>query len=284
MQDVAELAVPCYSLVSSKASASSDGAQWLFAGETPGITAVHKTAAGWTRETVVSAPDTNETSVLTDARLFVDSKQGYLTYYARDDWAPHLVTWDGSCWTNKLIGEGQVASMVVATDAQQRPWVAWIAAKYESDAGAWTWSLYARNPSGDTYKLDVTADPPADAGHIRLLPGGLDGKAALPLVAVRFTDGIRLLSPNTSGASWSSLLVPQSQEGPEAGDCPQTQPSYDRGDHCAGMITCTQQVSGVGDGFDVVRTQSGAVFAAWVSYSSQGTGNDRQEAPRSDRA
>jgi len=50
------------------------------------------------------------------------------------------------------------------------------------------------------------------------------------------------------------------------------------------MITCTQQVSGVGDGFDVVRTQSGAVFAAWVSYSSQGTWNDRQEAPRSDRA
>jgi hypothetical protein len=78
VQDVAELALPYYSLVSSAASASSDGAQWLFAGETPGITAVHKTAAGWTREPVVSAPNTNETSVLTDARLFIDSKQGYL--------------------------------------------------------------------------------------------------------------------------------------------------------------------------------------------------------------
>ena len=36
------------------------------------------------------------------------------------------------------------------------------------------------------------------------------------------------------------------------------------------MTTCTEQFSGVGFGFGLARTQSGATFAAWVAYSSQG--------------
>ncbi len=273
VQDVAALALPYYSVLRSASFTNSSTAKWLFAGETPGISALRATDAGWTSATVVSAPDSNETSVLTDARM-LDDRQGYLAYYSRDVWSPHLVIWDGSCWSDQLIGRPQVVSMTVATDAEKRPWVAWVSQEYPSDGGSSAnWLLNVRGPNGDTQRLDVTADPLADAAPIRLLSGGLDGTAEFPAVIAKFLDGIRALSNDTvTDAGWRSLTLTESATAyTSAGDCPSLQPSYDYGNHCSGMTACTQQVSGVGSGFDLARTQSGAVFAAWVSYSSEGT-------------
>jgi hypothetical protein len=268
VQDVPALAdpntgLPYFSILNSAFSTNSSGAKWLFAGRTPGITALRGTDAGWTRSTVVSSSDFNQEAYLTDVSM-VDDRQGYLTYYAGDIWTPHLVTWDGSCWTDQLIGEPQVETMVVATDAEKQPWVAWISTEHTSGVE----SLYLRSPSGDTQNLlaSVTADAP---GAPRLLPGGLDGTAAVPVVAARFSDGIRALS-NTTDSGWQSLVLPESATAAAGtGDCPYVQPSHEYGIHCAGMTTCTDQTSGVGSGFGLARTQSGATFAAWVAYSSQ---------------
>jgi hypothetical protein len=271
VQDMPALAdpnmgLPYFSILNSAFSTNSSGVKWLFAGETPGITALRGTDAGWTRSTVVSLSDFNQEAYLTDVSM-VDDKQGYLTYYAGDIWAPHLVTWDGSCWKDQLIGEPQVETIVVDTDAEKQPWVAWISAEHTSGVE----SLYLRSPSGDTQNLlaNLTADAPG--APLRLLPGGLDGTATVPAVAARFSDGIRVLS-NTTGSGWQSLVLPESATAAAgAGDCPYVQPSHDYGNHCAGMTTCTDQTSGVGSGFGLARTQSGAAFAAWVAYSSQGT-------------
>jgi hypothetical protein len=270
VQDVPALADPntgwsYFSILNSAFSTNSSGAKWLFAGRTPGITALRGTDAGWTRSTVVSSSDFNQEAYLTDVSM-VDDRQGYLTYYAGDIWAPHLVTWDGSCWTDQLIGEPQVETMVVETDAERQPWVAWLSTERTSGVE----SLYLRSPSGDTQNLlaNVTADAPG--GPLRLLPGGLDGTAAFPAVVAGFSDGIRVLS-NPTNSGWQSLLLRDSATAAAGGgDCPYVQPSRDYGNHCAGMTSCTHQASGVGSGFGLARTQSGATFAVWVAYSSQG--------------
>jgi hypothetical protein len=259
-------ALPAYSILRSQLYTNPSGAKWLFSGETPGITAVRGTDAGWTRATVVPLPNSpsGDGPILNDARM-VDDRLGYLTYNMRGIWAPHLVTWDGSCWTDQLIGEAYVDAMVVDTDAEGQPWVAWLSAERTSGVE----SLYLRIPSGDTQNLlaNVTADAPG--APLRLLPGGLDGTAAVPTVAARFSDGIRVLS-NTTDSGWQSLLLPESAGAvASSGDCPYVQPSHSYGIHCAGMTTCTDQTSGVGSGFGLARTQSGATFAAWVAYSSQ---------------
>ena len=261
-------ALPAYSILRSAFPTTPSEAKWLFSGETPGITAVRGTAAGWTRATVV--PLTNSPSgdgpILTDVRM-VDDGLGYLTYNMRGYSEPHLVTWDGSCWTDQLLGEPYVEAIVVDTDAEKRPWVAWISTEYPSRVE----SLYLRSPSGDTQNLlaNLTADAPG--APLRLLPGGLDATAAVPAVAAKFSDGIRVLS-NSTDSGWQSLVLPESATAvASAGDCPSVQPSYDYGNHCAGMTICTEQFSGVGSGFGLARTQSGVAFVAWVTYSSQGT-------------
>jgi hypothetical protein len=262
-----------FSILDSALSANSSGAKWLFAGETPGITALHGTDAGWTRSTVAFSSDSNKDARLT-AAVMVDDRLGYLTYYLGDVWTPYLATWDGSCWTDQLIGEPHVMTMAIQTDAQKRPWVAWLSVEYPSDGGSSANSLlYVRGPNGDTQKLDVTAESLTDSDHLRLLPGGLDGSAAFPTVAARFSDGIRLLSKNApTDPAWRSLTLAESAAAfSGSGDCPSELPSLHYGNHCDGMTSCTLLVSGVGAGFDLARTQSGAVFAAWVAYSSQGT-------------
>jgi len=271
VEDVPALAdprmgLPYFSILNDAFSTASSGAKWLFAGETPGITALHGTNAGWTRSTVVSLSDFNQEAYLTDVRM-VDDRQGYLTYYSGDIWKPHLVTWDGSCWTDQLIGEAQVETMVVETDAEKRPWVAWTSIEDSSRVE----SLNLRSPSGDTQNLlaNLTADAPG--ALLRLLPGGLDGTAAFPAIVANFSDGIRVLS-NTTDSGWQSLVLPEwAAATAGAGDCPEVAPSSSYSDQCAGMTSCTYQSSGVGSGFGLARTQSGATFAAWVNYTSQGT-------------
>jgi hypothetical protein len=261
-------ALPAYSILRSQLDTNPSGAKWLFSGETPGITAVRGTDAGWTRATVVPLPNSplGDGPILNDARM-VDDRLGYFTYNMRAIWAPHLVTWDGSCWTDQLLGEPHVVAMVVDTDAEKQPWVAWISREYPSQVE----SLYLRSPSGDSQNLLANGTAVVPGAPLRILPGGLDGTAAFPAVAANFSDGIRVLS-NTTGSGWQSLVLPESATAvASAGDCPDVQPSYDYGNHCAGMTTCTRQLSGVSSGFGLARTQLGASFAAWVMYSSEGT-------------
>jgi hypothetical protein len=264
------------SIADSVLATSASGAKWLFAGDAPGINAVRETDLGWTRATVVSPVALGEEKpYLTDARI-VDDKLGYLTYCRQEGSATraHLVTWDGSCWTDETIAATQTESMVVNTDEQGRPWIAWIS------GGA---ALYLRSPSGDTQDLlandtgNVLAPGVERHFHyvlpLHLLPGGIDGTAAFPAAAARFQDGIRLLSKDpTTDAGWLSLLLPDSAPDVTAtSDCPWGNAPVDVNNRCFGLDTCTGQLRGTSFGFDLVRTQSGATFVAWVEYSSDGT-------------
>lgn len=248
-----------------------NGDKWLFGVTSFGIGLLRESNGGWTSSTVISSSDSSNDSYPADA-VMVDGSRGYLTYYVGSIWEPHLVTWDGSCWTDELIGPSHMISIVLGTDAQDQPWVAWLSREYP-DGSSLDWLLYLRDPNGGTQRLDVTADPPQSSAPLRLLAGGLDGNSASPALAARFSDGIRVLSPSaTADAGWSSRTLAESAMATTRdGDCPSMERSMDYGGHCLGMTTCTAQFSGVGTGFDLVRTQSGAVFAAWVTYSSQGT-------------
>ncbi len=273
VQDVPALANPTrwdsiYSIRNSAFSSNSSGAKWLFAGQAPGIDALRGTDAGWARATVVSSHDPNYGVVLTDVSM-VDDGLGYLTYSTWFDTEQHLATWDGSCWTDQAFASTKAWSTVVGTDAERRPWVAWNSSTSSGDS-----PLYLRSPSGDTQNLlaNVTGDAPLSEAPLRLLPGGLHGTAAFPAVAAKFRDGIRVLSRNsTTDSGWLSLVLPESAYFPGTSDCPSVPISSEHGGHCSGMVTCNMQRTGAVSGFDLARTQSGTVFAAWVRYSSEGT-------------
>jgi hypothetical protein len=260
---------PSYNLGDSRITVNAKGETWLFTGGTNGVIAAHESAQGWTHSMVVSPLDHDRDSILTDASI-VDNALGYLTYVPGGEWTPHLVTWDGSCWTDLLIGESNVNSVTVKTDAQKLPWVAWL-----STASDQKKSLFLRHPNGTIQNLFTNA---AEESHVvndrlRLLPGGINGTAVLPTVAGMFESGITLFSAeNALESGWSKQTLSDTTTLPAiSGDCPNIPASYEDIDHCSGMTTCTLQYRGVGHGFDLVRTQSGAVFVVWVMYTSEGT-------------
>jgi hypothetical protein len=271
VEDLSDTALPT-STWSSASAVDSSGAKWLFAGDGNGaIIAARGTNAGWTRTTILpSSFSDNAGANLTGASM-VDDILGYLTYTGIRDQAPHLVTWDGSCWMDEAIGRPKVQSMVVQSDSDEQPWVAWISTQ---DSGAE--SLHLRSPNGDTQDLlaQVKTDARMDGKTIRLLPGGLDGTASVPTVVVRFTDGIRaFLGSQKTDSGWTTLLLPESAPAyAGTNDCISGgAPDFGNFDACAGMTTCSGQGSGAGAGFDLARTHSGAVYAAWVIYSGQAT-------------
>jgi hypothetical protein len=272
VEDLADDALPFSSIRSSAASIDASGQNWFFAGDGNGtVIAAHGSDAGWTRAAVLPASLTGDLGAdLTSANM-VDDQQGFFTYSRIGDQTPHLVTWDGSCWTDQAIGKPKVESMVVAADAAKQPWVAWISTQ-ESGADA----LLVRSPNGDTQDLlaNVKIDARVAGKTIRLLPGGLDGTAAVPTVAARFADGIRVISSSQQSESgWLSLLLTESEPvAAGTNDCTAVgSPEFGNLDACAGVNTCSGQRSGASAGFGLVRTQSGSVFAGWVNYSGQGT-------------
>jgi hypothetical protein len=259
---------PSNNLGDSRITVNAKGETWLFAGGTNGVIAAYESAQGWTHSMVVPPLDHDRESILTDATV-VDNALGYLTYVPGGEWTPHLVTWDGSCWTDLLIGESNVNSVTVKTDAQKLPWVAWL-----STASDLKISLFLRHPNGTIQNLFTNA---AEESHVvndrlRLLPGGINGTAVLPTIAGMFQNGITLFSAeNAPKSGWSKQTLSDTATLPGiAGDCPNIPASYEDIDHCGGMTTCTLQYRGVGHSFDLVRTQSGAVFVVWVMYTSEG--------------
>jgi hypothetical protein len=242
VQDVSTLALPFGSTIHIASSTTSSGAKWLFAVGTTAIVAEQGTEAGWTSSTVESSSSSEYGAVLTNARM-VDDSLGYLTYHDQGILEPRLVTWDGSCWTDQIIGEPRLLSIAVETDAEKLPWVAW----HPMNADSGVRLLHLRSPRADTQRLEVTSDPPLSGAPLRLLPGGLDGKAAAPAVAARFGDGIRVLSsPATTDSAWTSLLLPESASASSGtGNCPSDQPSSSYVLPCSGLTSCSQQLSGV---------------------------------------
>jgi hypothetical protein len=260
---------PGFYIEDSRFTENAKGETWLFLGGTNGVIAARKSAQGWTHSAVVPSFDNNHDLNLTDATM-VDDLHGYLAYVLGGIWAPHLVTWDGSCWTDELIGEAYAYSVTVKADANNQPWVAWLSTASEQKS-----SLLLRHPNGTTQNLLAYAaeETTMASSRLRILPGGIDGTAALPTVAGMFQNGITLFSAeNALESGWSAQTLPDTAAFPTiSGDCPNIPASWDTIDHCDGMTTCTHQYRGVGNGFDLVRTQSGAVFVVWVMYSSEGT-------------
>lgn len=250
--------------MSSALSVSASGTRWLFAGSPRGITILRGKDAAWTGAKIHSSSDL----LLLDAKMD-DDRFGHIAYQERGVWTPRLASWDGSCWTDRSVGDTGAATVVVDTDAQRRLWLGWVS--YDRLGNR---SLHLRHPDGHSRSLDLSNDGPSDGAPLRLLPGGLDGLADSPALLARFKNGIRVVSEDPASPSgWLSLTVPESGI-PYTGtnDCPSTVPTFEYSpDLCAGKTTCTVQASGVGTGFGLARTQSGAVFAAWVEYVSEGT-------------
>jgi hypothetical protein len=254
----------------SRVATTSGGTKWLLAGGTPGVTAVRTTDAGWSKSTVVPAPDFNHDARLTDASM-VDDSLGYLTYWKSSEQWPRLVSWDGACWTDRILAETRIWALSVETGANRQPWVAWTPA--DSSARA----LYLRSPSGDVDNVLAGLDDHVPTtGFLRILPGGLDGTGAFPMVAARFEDGIRVLSRSSaSEPTWVSQVLPESDINTRTGDCPFGNSSESRDDPCSGVTSCSEQRKAASTGFGLARTDAGEAFAAWVHYSSQGSYSTR---------
>jgi hypothetical protein len=198
--------------------------------------------------TIVAASDTAD-AYLTDVSL-VDGSVGYLTYYTHDPHdvvggpcLPHLLTWDGSCWTDQSLDAMGPKSLVVEADRDKRPWVVW-----GDSASGRTQSIRLRSPDGSTEDV-FTALPDLVLGMAvtppRLLPGGIDGTAAYPAVAVKDSGGIRVAT--RAGSGWSQRLLSESADGVTSGDCPVEDGSMHP---CLGLASCTEQLSGASTGFD----------------------------------
>ncbi len=254
-----------YQVTQSSMSSSSSGKRWFFASDYRSLLTIRETNDGWVRSSI---PIKQNSGPYLDARM-VDDDTGYLTYAMDfEDYAPHLVTWNGSCWTDRKVAErGRPASTVLAVDEKKQPWLAWF---YGDEV------LYLRAPGGDTQNLltNLIGSAPAVTltWPLRLLPGGLDGTTPFPLVAVGSSDGVRLFTRQIMEPGWRSTRLPDPPAiGTTQSDCPSASPSPDySADPCLGQTSCTARLT-ASAGFDLARTQSGRTFAAWVVYSSQGT-------------
>lgn len=271
VEDLSNEALPTSSVRSSASSVSASGTKWMLASNGDGmIIAALGTGTQWSRMTVVPSSFGMEAGGDVTSASAVDDQLGYFTYSGIHDQAPHLVTWEGTCWADQVIGKPKAKAMVVAPDVNKQPWTAWIS---QHDSGLEKLNL--RSPKGDTQELHAltTTDSAMGKTSIRLLPS-VDGVAALPTVVVRLAEGIIVFSRSPSANSeWTSLVLPESAPYyTNASDCAsETLPRIAYDDACSGFTICSGQASGAGAGFDIARTESGAVFVAWVIYSGQAT-------------
>lgn len=270
VQDVPQLAdpilpLPTYSILNSALTADSNGTPWIFAGSAAPITALRETDGAWMRAQILPTAPPLGAAFLTGANV-IDETLGYLTYTSQTDgYAPHLVKWDGSCWTDQAIGErSSPAGLVLAVDEKKQPWTAWI---YES--------LYLRYPEGETEEVlpGIGTNDDRFAGFhppLRLLPSGADAAEHPPLIAARVGKGLAVFVKNEGAESgWRSTLLPELDS--LTTNCPFGNPMPASGDDpCSGVTSCDAEGSVTSSGIGLARTASGATFAAWVVYSSQG--------------
>lgn len=61
---------------------------------------------------------------LSDAAT-VDETLGYGAYRLGTKGIPHLVTWDGACWTDEMLTDAATHQLRLGVDADGLPWMAW---------------------------------------------------------------------------------------------------------------------------------------------------------------
>jgi len=283
VEDVPELGEPDSSWHSYPAVASTQGTSWVF-GVGPSAVSVRRgTDAGWSSN-VMSELVQGDAAYITGARL-VDDEHGYVTFSKGRDELPHLLTWDGTCWSDELLDETRAYDTAIAIDALGKPWsIVLVAAPEGANAIPRAMGLRLRAPDEDSRTLwldtSIWSASPTNVSQgsspIHLVPGGPDGSAPAPLMAARFDDGIRVYEAGAADPTdWPSVLMPESAlPWKRSGDCDELSgfPSERSGeDPCMGRATCELDNGGSGSGFDMVRTESGETFVVWLNYVTTST-------------
>jgi hypothetical protein len=242
----------------------SNGRTWVFSATATELIWLREVESGWQRGSVPHPPG----SVTVTGAKLVDDRLGYVTYVA-DSGDTHLLTWEAGCWTDALLGVNGFTALAV--DADGRPWLTWVGTTSASAHGInGPLALFLRSPSGAIEVLvdGTTAD--LSRGTPRLLPATADGAVPQPSAAVKSKDGIRWVTKSALAAPWVASVLPESAAGGTlSGDCPVEGRFI--ADAACEATTCTAELTGTSSAFDLVRTPSGATFAAWVSYSTEGS-------------
>ncbi len=241
-------------------SSTASGPTWYFSGDSEGIVALSERGDAWYSSAVVLDPE--ETWVdLADARM-ADEARGYVLYRMGPG-APHLVTWDGACWTDESLGSDPAVDLSLGVDDRGLPWTALVTADAEGLE-----AVTLRDPGGVLEPVPAApVGPYAGGSHVKVLPGGLDGADASLALALRSAAGIEI-QRRDPGIGWSAQVLPGSAPGEGTSDCPPWVDNVDP-DPCAGQPTsCSTELAGAGWPFDLARTESRGTFAVWVSYAS----------------
>ncbi len=266
---VQPLAAP---LPSRALAADRSGCLWVFDADAYRLWTLRSMSDAWHRA-MLTIDTPLEPAIITSA-FMVDGGVGYVTFLVNGI-EPHLATWDGTCWTDAKLGDGSNEQFLVKGDQHARPSVAWEAI---GTAGfvIGTRSITVSNPrSGmpdEHIVLPLSPQGTLEYGspRLRLLAGGLNGTDAFPTVALKLWDGIALFTYDTSVDShWATQTLPASEPAAATGNCPEM--ANHGGLPCDGLITCSERVHGTGSDFDLVRTQAGGWYAAWLEYDSDAT-------------
>ncbi len=236
---------------------------WYMARAGSGIIAVSGNGETWSESRVVSDPSSGWARV-SDAAM-VDETQGYVAYQKEVTGIPHLVTWDGACWTDEVLTDAAIRQLYLAVDADGLPWTTWV--QQDTEGGV---QIVLRDPTGVTQPVHVASEGwrvTASTRSVIMLPGGVDEHDPYPVLAVFDGDGINVVRRDSGPqAGWSAVALPDSSPGSIESDCPGW-PSDDS-DPCEGLTSCTTQMEGNGGYYGLARTASQGIFAVWVSYSS----------------
>ncbi len=237
---------------------------WYVARDDTGIVAVSANGETWSKSSVVLDPSPGWPQVHDVA--MVDEALGYVAYQTAHTGIPHLVTRDGSCWTDEVLTDTATEHLRLGVDAEGLPWTAWT----EQDAEGQT-RIVLRDPWGMTQPVYAATQSWRDgsAQSVTMLPGGFDGHDPDPALAFLVDDGINVARRDSgSETGWSVVVLPDSSPGSTETDCLYTD-SVDP-HPCEGLTSCTTQIEGNGERYGWARTASQGTFAVWVSYSSLG--------------
>ncbi|GEM_PF-1996964 len=260
--DVTVTAVEGLRGVEDRMSGLAAGTTWYFSMDYPGIVALTERGDTWRRSDVVLDPE--ETWVdLDDARM-ADEARGYVLYKMWPGAAPHLVTWDGACWTDEALSSEPAVDLSLGVDDRGLPWTVLVAGNAEGLE-----AVTLRDPAGALDSVPAApVGPYAGGSHVKLLPGGLDGADTFPTLALRSAAGIEILRRDPE-LGWTARGLPGSAPGVGTSDCPSRVDSVDP-DPCAGQpASCATELAGAGWPFDLARTETRGTFAVWVAYESR---------------
>ena len=228
------------------------------------IVAVTANGEIWSESTVVPGPS-DGWPYLSDAAT-VDETLGYVAYRLGTKGIPHLVTWDGACWTDEMLTDAATHQLRLGVDADGLPWMAWV---QQDTAGEV--QIVLRDPTGESLPVYVATEGSRvidSARSVSVLPGGFDGHDPYPTLTVFDSNGINVVRRDSGSQSgWSAVALPDSSPGSVATDCPEYVLSFDP-HPCGDQTSCTTQIEGNGVYYGLARTASQGTFAVWLDFSS----------------